>query len=434
MNTLNTDSEISTPTSPVLVPSARRRSLRFLGVLIFIFGFSTGILFAQFQRVDGTLSIQAGIDALSGKAGDIGIDTKTIPTVWDHIHDSFVNQPVDDKALIYNAIAGMVAGLGDPYSAYFTPEEASSFLSEIHGEFSGIGAEIASKKDRITVVSPLPDSPAEKAGVRAGDHVLLVDGVDVTAMSVSEVVSRIRGEKGTTVTLVMQRDGVNEPLEFAIVRDTIQIQSVKWSWMSDARIAHIEVSSFSDDTIPAFQEAMDTIVAEQAEGIVLDLRNNPGGYLNGAVDLTAQFVEKGSVVLYERRADGSEKSYTTDMQPASTAIPLVVLINEGSASAAEIVTGALKDLGRAQVIGETSFGKGSVQDVKTFQDGSLLKLTIAHWLTPNKTVIQDTGVVPTYTIEMTAEDFSQDRDPQLDAARLFFRDNAAFDAQFTSKE
>ncbi|MCW1930273.1 MAG: S41 family peptidase [Candidatus Kerfeldbacteria bacterium] len=429
MNTSKPDSNTSTHT--LNASKSRRASV---WTLVFVLGISFGLLLGQFQRADGTFSVQAGLDFFAGKAGEARIDDSTFSTIWERIHEAYVTQPVDDSALLYSAVSGMVAGLGDPYSVYFNPDDAKDFLSEIHGEFSGVGAQIDSKDGYITVVAPQPESPAEKAGIRAGDRILFVDGVDVSGMSVSEVVDRIRGDKGTTVKLTLWRVEMAEPFEISIVRDTIQIASVKWEWLQEKKIAHIAVSSFSDDTVALFADALGTIVTEHSAGVIIDLRNNPGGYLQGAVDIASTLLDKGSPVLYEQHADGTEKVYSTEDNPTLSTTPIVVLVNEGSASAAEILAGALKDHNRAVLIGTTTFGKGSVQEVKNFSDGSLLKLTIAHWLTPNRSLIQDTGVAPHYIVDSTEEDSTNGRDPQLDAAQLFLTDRSAFDSQFTENK
>lgn len=435
MNALNNDSKPSMPTLHALSETRMtKKPRRYLGLFLFVAGLCSGVLVAQFTKPDGTFSAQAGVDALTGVAADTHVDAGLISQIWEQVHQDYVNKPIDDDKMIYTAIQGLVAGLGDQYSVFFPPTDAESFLSEIQGQFEGIGAEIGLKKERMTVIAPLPDSPAEKAGMRAGDHILAVDGTDVGGMSVSEVVALIRGEKGTIVKISLSRQDSDEVVELEITRDTIQVQSVKWAMLPDTHIAKIEISSFSDDTVQAFQKAVGEIVVQNPSGVILDLRNNPGGYLDAAVDVAGSFLAKGDTVLIEQHGDGQEKEYRTDTEPTLGTLPVVVLVNQGSASAAEILAGALKDQGRATLLGETTFGKGSVQDVKRFADGSLLKLTIAHWLTPNKTLIQDTGIDPDHTVTMAADDFSNDRDPQLDAAKLFLTDRAAFDTQYTVTE
>ncbi len=435
MNTLNNDSNPLVPISPVSPEPTTRRSRRtFLATILFIIfacGLALGFVLGVFQRT-GEVTYEDARAALhldrTEDRTDETVEMSLFWKVWDLVRERHVDQPVNETDLFYGSIAGMVAALGDPYSIFFEPEETQEFLEEINGSFEGIGIEIGLKNEKMTVIAPLAGTPAEVAGLRAGDRILAIDGLDTAYMSVNTAVDYIRGEKGKAVVLTIQRDGVADPFEVSIVRDTIHIESVKWEMIHEGQrtIALITITHFNSDTAGKFQEAMNALLLEQPDSIILDLRNNPGGYLDAAVQISSKFLAEGSVVLYEQSSNSSEKVY-----PASGAAPLsgletVALINEGSASASEIVAGALRDNDAATLIGKTSFGKGTVQDLQTFDDGSSLKLTVAQWLTPDKNRIDTVGVHPDYAVDRTNEDYSADRDPQLDAAKLFLSDQAVF--------
>jgi carboxyl-terminal processing protease len=334
--------------------------------------------------------------------------------------------------MFYGALAGMVSGVDDPYSVFFDPEASKEFMSEINGNFDGIGAEIGLKDEEITVIAPIAGSPAETAGLRADDHILAIDSADTASMTVNDAVSAIRGDKGTNVTLIVERDGEAAPISITITRDTIHIDSVKSEMVtvSDKKLAVITVTHFNSDTTAKFQEAMNAVLLEQPAGVVLDLRNNPGGYLDAAVDMVSKFLPEGSTVLYEQSSDQTQKPYNTSGASPLEHMPTVVLINGGSASASEIVSGALQDTEAATLIGETSYGKGTVQNVENFDDGSTLKLTVARWLTPNKHQIDKVGIHPDYEVVLTNDDYANKRDPQLDAAKLFLTDRTTFDSTY----
>jgi carboxyl-terminal processing protease len=240
-------------------------------------------------------------------------------------------------------------------------------------------------------------------------------------------VKKIRGAKGTTVKLLLQR-GDEEPFELTIARDRIHVDSVTSETLNvgDKRVVHVTINQFNNDTYTLFSGIATQISIDRPDGVILDLRNNPGGYLDAAVDVLSEFVDDGSPAVYERKSDGKDIPYTTNGSPALAGMPTVVLMNAGSASASEIVAGALQDYKKATVIGTTSFGKGTVQDVRNYSDGSTLKLTIAQWLTPQKKAIDKTGVIPEFYKENAKDDYSNNRDPQLDAAKLFFSNNTEF--------
>ncbi|MFH1046996.1 MAG: S41 family peptidase [Patescibacteria group bacterium] len=336
--------------------------------------------------------------------------------IWEIVRSRYVEQPVDETKLFYGAISGMVASLDDPYSVFLDPDFAAMFESELSGTFQGIGAEIGIKQDQLKIIAPLPDTPAEKAGLMAGDAILAIDDVDTYGMSTDEAVKRIRGPKGETVKLLISRDGA-EPHDVSIIRDTIVVVSTRWHMEQHdgLNLGIIEIFHFNESTMPAFEEAVQSILLENPDGLVLDLRNNPGGFLDTAIDVSGEWVLH-DIVVQEKFSDGSVRNYLSDGNARLADMPTVVLVNGGSASASEIVAGALQHHGKATIIGEQTFGKGSVQDYVEFDDGSALKMTIALWLTPGGVSIEKEGVTPDEIVELTVEDFNSDLDPQMDRA------------------
>ncbi|HTM68958.1 MAG TPA: S41 family peptidase [Candidatus Binatia bacterium] len=345
------------------------------------------------------------------------VDFQQFWDVWKTVKERYVEEPPTDSKMFYGAVAGMVGSLGDPYSVFFDPETAQKFTKELEGEFEGIGAEIGIKGGVLTVIAPLPGTPADKAGIQAGDKVLAIDGVDTSGMIVDDAVSRIRGDKGTKVKLLVMREGFKEPKEFEIVRDKITVESVKWKTKSvgGKKIGIITITHFNEKTESKFNEAVRALLLEDIDGVVLDLRNNPGGFLDTAVAVSGEWISH-DVVVVEKFSDGTKKPYSSDGSARLSDVPTVVLVNGGSASASEIVAGALKDHAKATIVGEKSYGKGSVQDYTEFPDRSALKLTVALWLTPSGRSINKEGIEPDMVMKMTPEDFEADKDPQLDLA------------------
>jgi carboxyl-terminal processing protease len=350
------------------------------------------------------------------------VDFRLFWDTWQLIKDRYAKQPVDERAMFYGALSGMVASLGDPHSVFLEPAASEEFAQELSGKFEGIGAEIGIKKGDLVVIAPLPGSPAEKAGLQPSDRIIGIDEVDTTGMSIDDAVSRIRGDKGTKVKLHVLRGAEAEPRVFEIVRDTIAVQSVKVSYAASpkgGKIAVIKVSHFNGDTYDRFLDGVTQAVARGVDGVVLDLRNNPGGYLDASVLMLGEWVP-GEVAVSERYSDGTTEEHRANGRGRLKDTPTVVLVNGGSASASEIVAGALKDYGKAALIGTQTFGKGSVQDLVELDDGSSVKLTIAEWLTPKGANINVDGIAPDHVVERTEEDYEDDRDPQLDAAYAWF--------------
>ncbi len=333
--------------------------------------------------------------------------------VWNLVKENYYRQPVSDKDLFYGALAGMVEGAGDPYTVYFDPDQAQDFQDALSGTFSGIGAEIGLRDEMLVVVAPLEDSPAQRAGILAGDTIWAIDGTETSGMSVEEAVTMIRGEVGTQVTLTVSHDGIAEATDIVITRDTITIDSVKWE-ISEDGIATVSLYEFNGDTSALFNEAMNDLLSKNARGIILDLRSNPGGLLSTAIDVASAWVGYQPVVLEKEQDD--THSFSGVSAPRLQGIPTVVLVDGGSASASEIVAGALQDYGLATLVGTQTFGKGSVQDYRSLADGSAVKITIAQWYTPNGRTIHEVGITPDTIVEYTKEDADAKRDPQKEKA------------------
>jgi len=336
---------------------------------------------------------------------------------WTIVHENYVDQPVDDIALMHGAIEGMVDALGDRHSSYMDPEGFKQANEGLEGEYDGIGAYVDTTTEFLTITSPMPGSPAERAGLKPGDLVVAIDGEDMTGLPGEAVRQKIIGPAGTTVHLTVKREGESSLLEFEIVRERISMDSASGEMLED-NIAYIQVTTFGVRTTPELLSALKELMAQNPRGLILDLRNNGGGYLQTSVEVASQFVADG-VVLYEQYGSGERKTYEVIPGGLATdvSLPLIVLINEGSASASEIVAGALQDLGRARLVGVTSFGKGSVQNwVELSDDNGAVRITIAKWLTPNERTIHDVGLTPDVEVQLTDEDFEADRDPQLDKA------------------
>lgn len=381
-------------------------------VVVFYLGFAAGHLNGQVEAVpEGEGEVVNQNRYYEGIEDDV--DFGQYWEIWDLIKEAYYQQPVSEKDLFYGSLQGMLWALDDAHSVFFTPEMAEEFNGELEGTFSGIGAEIGKRDDVIVVVAPLSDSPAEQAGLLAGDAILAVDDEDIIGVSVSEAVYKIRGEEGTEVVLTIQRDGVEELLEISIIRGEIQINSVEWEIRDDG-IAVIEMSMFNDDTTPLFTEAVQEILTADVSGLVLDLRNNPGGLLTEAINVAGFWVNGNTVVQKSvageiQKFDASGAALLEDMET-------VVLVNGGSASGSEILAGALQDYGFATVIGEQTFGKGSVQDYYELPDGSAVKVTTAEWLTALGRSINEVGITPDIIIEYTLEAYEAGEAPQFDAA------------------
>jgi len=334
---------------------------------------------------------------------------------WDIVHQDFVDQPLDDEALMRGAIRGMVDSLGDPHSSYMDPDEYLQANLPLDGEYEGIGAWVDSEGELLTIISAMPDSPAERAGLQPGDQVIAVDGEDVTALDGSLVIRRVLGPAGTSVDLTIRREGLVEPLEVTIVRERIALPSVE-SEMLEGGIGYVRLYTFAGQTGGDLEQALRSLLQEDPVGLILDLRGNGGGFLTTAVEVASQFIPQGTV-LTERFGDGRQQVYEAERGGLATEVPLVVLINAGTASASEIVAGAIQDHGRGELVGETSFGKGSVQNwVPLDADQGAVRVTIARWYTPNDRLIHGVGLEPDYVVASAEAPAVEGNDPQLDKA------------------
>lgn len=334
---------------------------------------------------------------------------------WTLVHQQYVDQPVDDTALMRGAIRGMLQALGDDHTSYMDPEEFKDANAGLAGNYEGIGAYVDVTGDYLTIISPIKDSPAEAAGLRVGDKIVAIDGEDMTGINPELARRRVLGPAGSQVILTILREGENAPFDVPITRAKIVVKSVEYEMKGD--IAYVQLNTFGDTTSRELRDALRELMAQNPKGLVLDLRNNGGGYLRTSVEVLSQFVKQGEVALYEQYGDGKRDTFTTSGGGLATDIPMVVLINEGSASASEIVAGALQDYGRAILVGVKSYGKGSVQNWIPLNDNEgAVRITIAKWLTPKERTIHKTGLEPDVQVELTKEDRDAQRDPQLEKA------------------
>jgi carboxyl-terminal processing protease len=393
----------------------------FLVLAVFAVGFLGGH-FVNFPENEIATEIDAESEPenLLENSATVGdLDITTFDQVWRTVEDKFVDvEKLDAQKMFYGAMKGVVAALGDPHSEFLDPEESEEFLDSLEGDITGIGAEIGERDEILTVVSPLRGSPAEAAGLLPGDKIYKIDDEFASDFTVFEAVRKIRGEIGTDVTLTIFRDEEISPREIAITRDFIDIESV-YTEMRDDGIAVVTVNTFADDTADEFQKALVDLSLQNPDGIVLDLRFNGGGFLDAAIEMASDLLVGGTVVQIHER-EKSDEIIPASGRPILPMVPLVVLINEGSASASEILAGALQDAGRATLLGETSFGKGTVQElISDFADGSTLRITVAKWFTPAGHDVDGIGITPDIVVEFTADDYSSERDSQLAAAVEF---------------
>jgi len=344
------------------------------------------------------------------------VDFNLFWDVWNTVKNESFEENLPDTQLFYGALSGIVSALGDMHSIFFTPENTEEFNQELDGKFEGIGAEIGMRNNVLTVIAPLDNSPALKAGLQPKDLILEIDGVKTDTLSLTKAVSLIRGQRGTEVVLTVYREGFTEPKEIIIIRQAITVKSLELEF-KDNNIAYIKIRQFNDQTVPLFSEAVMAIIKKpDVKSIILDLRYNPGGYLQGAIDVAGEWVA-GEVVVKEKLRGGEELFHRSANKSAKLGkFKTIVLVNAGSASGSEIVAGALQDLSKATIVGVKTFGKGSVQKLINLKDGSAIKLTVAKWFTPKGNSIEGDGITPDVEVEMSEEDYNNYSDPQLDKA------------------
>ncbi len=396
----------------------------FVGLILLAGAFSSGFIVGHLIPSNGQLPVLSdfipgapGVQPDQQAATPDDLESLFVPfwEAWNVVHDQYVDQPVDDQLLMQGAIRGMMDALGDQQTFYMEPRVYENETSSLQGQYEGIGAYVDTDGDYLTIVSPIQGSPAEKAGLLPGDRVIAIDGEDMTGVAPEQARLKVLGPEGTKVTLTVAREGEPEPLEFTITRAQIEINSAEGKMLAED-IGYVDINTFGDRTTRELRAALDDLLRQNPRGIIIDLRNNPGGYLNTSVEVASEFIDKG-VILYEQYGDGHRDTHRALGNGKATDIPLVVLINEGSASASEILAGALQDYGRATLVGAKSFGKGSVQNwVPLSNNQGAARVTIARWLTPHERLIDHIGLTPDVVVEMTPQDFESQKDPQLDAA------------------
>lgn len=393
------------PTAPTTPPRLDWARYLLIGIITFGLGF---LVHSSF--------FSSGLNFVGFKSRGGAIDIGKLKQVQGLVNSKFDGK-IDESKQSDGAIAGLVATLGDPYTVYLDAEANKQLSSDLNGTLSGIGVEVGIKNNMLTVITPIDDTPAQKAGLRAGDIIAKINGEDTTGMSIDTAVTKIRGKEGTTVKLTIIH-GNDSPREIEITRANITVPSVKVDQQGDIGI--LRIRRFGDDTADLVDNAATTFKDKGVRGIVIDLRGNPGGFLQSAVDVSSQFIKDG-VVVEERSRNRTTDKKSVNGTGQLTELPIVVLIDKGSASAAEILAGALHDHNRAQLVGETSFGKGSVQEIVSLGNDTSLKVTVAHWYTPNGVNIGKEGIKPDVPVTNSDADYQAGRDPQFDKAMELIR-------------
>lgn len=357
---------------------------------IFYVGFRTGL--------NANVPVISTLDNASTTnfSADTSVLWETVKAVKDNYYDI---KNISDKDILYGAAKGILDSLNDPYSVFFTPTDSQKFSQDLNGNFGGVGMEIGIRNSQVVVIAPLKGNPAEAVGLKAGDQILKVDDKSTSGMNVDSAVKLIRGEVGTEVILSIFREGWKAPKDFKITRASIQVPTLDWE-MKEDKIAYIQLYNFNANASSLFYNAALSSLIQGAKGMILDLRNNPGGYLDVAVNIAGWFLDRGAVVVKENFRSGDENVLVAMGPGALTNLPVVVLVNGGSASASEILAGALQDQRGIKLIGEKTFGKGSVQEIQDFSDGSSAKISIAEWLTPKGRHINKKGIDPDIEIKI----------------------------------
>jgi carboxyl-terminal processing protease len=343
----------------------------------------------------------------TGHATETYEELKTFSEVLNQVQRHYVDE-TKTKELVQGAIRGMLSTL-DPHSAYMTPEMYKEMQVETKGEFGGVGIQIGVKENRLAVIAPIEGTPAQRAGIKAGDFIVKVNDETTKDLTLMDAVQKMRGPKGTKVNLTIQREGTPDPLQFTLMRDTIKIESVKSKIIDN--LGYVRLTQFQEATGRDLAKAIKQFREQKVQGAILDLRNNPGGLLTAAVDVSEQFLPNGKLVVFTKNREGKKDEWLAKSKDQMDELPMIILVNEGSASASEIVAGALQDWGRAVIVGTTSFGKGSVQTILPLGDGSGLRLTTAKYYTPKGRSIQSTGITPDIVVKLPASVPAKDGKP-----------------------
>lgn len=390
----------------------------FIGILVVGVAFSGGV-WAGYSISRNSSPVPAPVGSSptassSSSSSSAAVDQLFQPfwQAWDDVHQLFYTQPVDDTKLLQGAIRGMMDSLGDPHTGYTDPLALQQINMQFAGSYEGIGAWVDASGAFLTIISPMPGYPAEKAGLKAGDEIIAVDGVSQVGVDPNLVLSHVIGPAGTDVTLTIQRKDVAAPFDVTVTRAKITLPSVEGK-MLDNNIAYVSINIFGDTTTAELKSTLTTLLANKPVGLILDLRNNGGGLLQSGIEVASQFLATGTVVI-EEQANGVRTTDSVIPGGLATDIPMVVLVNEGTASASEIVSGALQDYGRAKLVGVKTYGKGSVQDwINLANNQGAIRVTVEHWLTPNGRQINDLGLTPDFLVAITQADIDAGKDPQL---------------------
>lgn len=393
------------------ISSAKKKNYSifiFLSAFFLLASFMGGVVVGSTSTVKNELFSDGGevniskVINLYSKTRSEEVNFEQYWDIWNKVKENYVDQPVSDVDLFYGSISGLVASLGDPHSVYFPPKEAKEFSNDLAGEFEGIGAEIGIRDSQLTIISPLPGSPAEIAGLKPGDKVLAIDGEDTAGIKLDFAVSKIRGPRNSEVVLTITHNGYSTAEDISIKRDKINIPTIDSKIIEDTDIAYLRISYFNQDTWFDFDKAVRELIKESPKGLILDLRRNPGGFLETAIDVASEWVKQG-VIVTEKNGKDVVIEHKSRGAHRFVGLPTVVLVDEGTASGSEIVAGALQDYDIAKVVGAQTFGKGSVQDFEVLPDGSGLKLTIAKWFTPKDRAIDGEGIEPDIILEEMLE-------------------------------
>jgi len=390
--------------------------IAFVAVVLVVCSFGGGFAAGHFLPFGTIPAITSNGGSQGGTPADLVPLFAPFWEAWTIVHQQYVDQPVDNSKLMQGAITGMVNALGDAHSNYWTPQVYQDNTNFLQGQYAGIGAYVDTSGKLLTITKPIAGSPAEKAGLQKGDQIIKVDGNDITNLDAESVRQKVLGTPGSVVTLTILRPGVDAPFDVKITRATIVVPSVT-SKMLPNDIAYLQIFDFGQTTSQDFHDQLKALMAKNPKGIILDLRDNGGGYLDTAISVASEFIPKG-VIVYEQSGDGTKKSYQATSGGLATGnIPLVVLVNGYSASASEIVSGAIQDTGRGKLVGEKTYGKGTVQLVIPLNNNQgAMHITVARWLTPKGRQIDKIGLTPDVAATLTAADIKAGLDPQLDAA------------------